>query len=128
MQPATYCDPADGPLRRLPELFEHVGSPIWMYREGRDVPGNYTGYAQDRPDAYTGRVKTPSAYSETMHSVLWKEEAKMQILIKHKCTHSLFPSQRVQDRPKTQHAVDSTQACKTILAPAKDVFLAGPAP
>ncbi|CAL8467272.1 g6809 [Coccomyxa elongata] len=40
----------------LPLKYEHVGSPIWMYREGRDLPGNYTGYAIDRPDLYTGRV------------------------------------------------------------------------
>ncbi len=43
-------------LFRLPLKYEHVGSPIWMYREGRDLPGNYTGYAIDRPDLYTGRV------------------------------------------------------------------------
>ena len=41
---------------RLPLRYDHVGSPIWMYREGRDLPGNYTGYAHSRPDLYTGRV------------------------------------------------------------------------
>ncbi|CAL8467271.1 g6808 [Coccomyxa elongata] len=40
----------------LPLRYDHVGSPIWMYREGRDLPGNYTAFAHSRPDLYTGRI------------------------------------------------------------------------
>jgi hypothetical protein len=49
-------------LNRVPLKFAHVGEPIWMYRIGRVIPGNYTGFFEDRPATYTGRVRVEWKY------------------------------------------------------------------
>ena len=41
--------------RRLGE-FQHVGSPVWMMRSAKDLPGNYTAFAAERPEWYTGSI------------------------------------------------------------------------
>ncbi|KAK9841859.1 hypothetical protein WJX81_007817 [Elliptochloris bilobata] len=36
--------------------FQHVGAPIWMMRSAKELPGNYTAFAAERPEWYTGSV------------------------------------------------------------------------
>ena len=36
--------------------FQHVGSPVWMMRSAKDLPGNYTAFAAERPEWYTGSI------------------------------------------------------------------------
>jgi hypothetical protein len=36
--------------------FQHVGAPIWLMRSAKDLPGNYTAFAGERPPWYTGSI------------------------------------------------------------------------
>lgn len=44
------------PSKRRVGEFQHVGSPIWMMRSAKDLPGNYTAFAAERPEWYTGSI------------------------------------------------------------------------
>ena len=33
-----------------------MGAPIWLMRSASDLPGNYTAFAGERPEWYTGSV------------------------------------------------------------------------
>ena len=50
-----WCKQAAFPKCRLGE-FQHVGSPVWMMRSAKDLPGNYTAFAAERPEWYTGSI------------------------------------------------------------------------
>ena len=42
--------------------YTHVGSPIWLDRNGEFLPGNYTAFARQRPNWYTGSTYDHHGY------------------------------------------------------------------
>ena len=39
-------------------MYEQVGAPLWLYRDGMNLPGTYTAFAQEQPHDYTGSVRS----------------------------------------------------------------------
>ena len=55
-------------------MYAQQGAPLWLYREGMHLPGNYTAFAMDQPHDYSMSVRSPPALPTT---TAWPAAARL---------------------------------------------------